>query len=72
METKLYIEEPIAESIFHHALRFDHQFGDTDKWMKFRRKNMSITQIFWIRLSPVIDVGLTLYNPKCKITIILN
>lgn len=69
---KLVIEEPLLSSTFCHNLRFDQQFGDTKEWMKFRRANLKTTQIFWITLSPVVDYGLTLYNPKCKITIILN
>ena len=69
---KLYIEEPILSSKLCHNLRFDNQFGDSKEWIEFRRANMCITQIFWLTLSPVIDMGNTLYNPKCKITLILN
>lgn len=69
---KLFIEEPIFESILCHNLRFDQQFGDSKDLIKFRKANMKITSIYWLTLSPVIDCGLTLYNPKCKITIILN
>lgn len=66
------IEEPLQESKLCHNLRFDHQFGDAKNWIKFRKANMNITKIFWFTLSPVIDVGLTLYNPKCHIMIIIN
>lgn len=69
---KLHIEEPIKESIFHHGLRFDKQYGEAKQWIAFRRDNLKTTQIFWITLSPVIDIGLTFYNPKCHIMLILN
>lgn len=69
---KLYIEEPLQQSIFCHNLRFDHQYGTTKEWLAFLKANMKITKIFWITLSPVIDTGLTLYNPKCHIMLILN
>lgn len=68
---KIHIEEPLLESKFHHALRFDQQFGDTKDWIKFRKANLKITQILWVTLSPVIWAE-TLYNPKCHIMIILN
>lgn len=70
---KLSIEEPILESKFCHNLRFDHQFGNTKEWIKFRKENMKVTAILWLTLSPVYcQASETLYNPKCHIMLILN
>lgn len=40
--------------------------------MQFRRDNMDITQMFWVKQQPVIDYANNLYNPKSLIMVILN
>jgi hypothetical protein len=40
--------------------------------LKFRRHNMTTTDMLWITLNPVMDCGNTVYNPKALIMVILN
>ena len=40
--------------------------------IRFRRENLSITQMIWITKQPVMDYVCNLYNPKTLIMKILN
>ena len=64
--------ENIKSSIVNHKVDFNCGGFGIKEVMKFRRANMSITNMLWITKSPVIDCGYTLYNPKALIMIILN
>lgn len=50
----------------------DVRFADVRGIMKFRRANMTITQMIYITKQPVMDFANNLYNPKALIMIILN
>ena len=67
-----YIEDLRFDCKLLPNLNFNEQFGDSKAKFNFRKANLKTTQCLWLTMSPVIDYGFTLYNPKCLVLIILN
>lgn len=64
--------EEIKPSIINHNVRFNNGFETMRDLIDFRRANLKTTAMLWITLSPVIDHGYSVYNPKALIFRILN
>lgn len=65
--------EKLKDSVINHDVNFHWSgFENCRDLMKFRRKNIKITNMCWITKRPVIDYGDSLYNPTALIMLILN
>lgn len=53
-------------------VKFTYRYWTIRELMKFRKRNMKITQMCWITLRPVIDSGYSVHNAKSLIMHILN
>lgn len=66
------IDEDLDWSVITPGTGFTTNDMSVKQVLKFRRKNLTTTQMFWVKQQPVIDYANNLYNPKSLIMIILN
>ncbi len=64
--------EEIKWSLIEPDIRFTCGDFSIREVFKFRRVNLTITDMFWITKQPVMDSANNLYNPQALIMLILN